>query len=119
MSSPSPGDFLRLYRVRDWVHFLPLPLAKLSSGDPGPAVLLASIVAWGCALAYASALNQAFDDQLDRATPGKNPVGSTFGRREAILWSLPPAVATLALIAAFSPPGLLPAVVFLVAATLY
>ena len=119
MMSPSPGDFLRLYRVRDWLHFLPLPLAGWSAGDPGVPALLASIVAWGCALAYASAVNQAFDDELDRATPGKNPVGKIFARREALLWSLLPAVATLVVTALFSPPGLMPAVVFLVAATLY
>ena len=122
MSPPGargPRDFLRLYRVLDWLHFLPLPLAGWLAGDARSArALVGSIVGWGCALAYMSAINQAFDDQLDRHA-GKNPVGARFHRRGAILLSLPPAVAAVLVVAWLAPAGLLPMLLLLGAATVY
>lgn len=120
MGTSPARDLLRLYRVRDWLHFLPLPLAGwITSGAGTLRALVGGILGWGLALAYTSAINQAFDDRLDRLNVGKNPVGGRFGRREAILLSLPPAFASLAVVAWLSPSGLIPAVVLLVAATLY
>lgn len=111
--------YLRLYRVKDWVHFLPLPLAGWVADAHRPTVtsLVAGIGAWGLGLAYASAINQAFDGALD--PEAKNPVGGTFSRRRAILLAIPPAVASLVLLTAFSPAGVLPDVALLAAATLY
>ena len=120
-TQPSAAATLwRLYRVRDWLHFLPLPLAGwVAAGSNGIDSLVGGVLGWGLGLAYTSAINQAFDDRLDRANLGKNPVGGHFGRREAVLLSIPPAIATLAVVAWLSPGGLLPAVALLVAATLY
>src|SRR5207244_192340 len=88
-------DFLRLYRVADWIHFLPLPLAGWLAGEARDALaLVAGVAAWALALAYTSAINQAFDARVDRADPAKNPVGKRFGRREAVILSLPPALAS-------------------------
>jgi 4-hydroxybenzoate polyprenyltransferase len=121
---PSRGSAVamlwQLYRVRDWLHFLPLPLAGwTAAGDRGMPALLGGVIGWGFGLAYTSAINQAFDDRLDRANIGKNPVGDTFGRREAVLLSIPPAAAMLGIVLWLSPAGLLPAAILLVVATLY
>ena len=117
--SRTPRDFLRLYRVLDWLHFLPLPLAGWLAGEARSGRALAgAVAAWGCALAYMSAVNQAFDDQLDRRS-GKNPVGARFGRRGAVLLSLPPALGAVALAAALAPAGLGPVLFVLAAATVY
>jgi 4-hydroxybenzoate polyprenyltransferase len=105
--------------VRDWLHFLPLPLAGWWTSGSGVPAFVASVIAWGFGLAYASAINQAFDDRLDRASLGKNPVGGRFDRRAALLWSVPPAVGTVVTTAVWSRPGLLPALIFLFAATVY
>lgn len=114
-----PCDFLRLYRVLDWLHFLPLPLAGWLAGDARSAcTLVGSLVGWAFALAYMSAINQAFDDQLDRHA-GKNPVGARFHRREAIVLSLPPAVAAVLVVAWLAPAGLPPMLLLLGAATVY
>jgi 4-hydroxybenzoate polyprenyltransferase len=109
----------KLYRVRDWLHFLPLPLAGWTAAGDGVPALLGGVVGWACGLAYTCAINQAFDDRLDRANVGKNPVGGTLRRREAVLLSVPPAVAMLSIVAWLSPAGLLPASILLVVATLY
>jgi 4-hydroxybenzoate polyprenyltransferase len=77
------------------------------------------VLGWGFGLAYTSSINQAFDDRLDSSTPGKNPVGRSFDRRQAILLSLPPAAAMFAVLAWLSPAGLLPAALLLLTATLY
>lgn len=111
--------YWRLYRVKDWLHFLPLPLAGWL-GDPhrgGIASLLGGVIAWGLGLAYASAINQAYDDRLDR--PTKNPVAEGFGRRQALALSIPPMVGSLVVLALCAPPGLLPGVMLVAAATLY
>lgn len=113
--------YLRLYRVKDWVHFLPLPLAGWVADPhhPGVTALVGGVLGWGLGLAYASSINQAFDDRLDRVWRAKNPVGAGFERRRAILLSIPPLVASLAVLALLSPLGLLPGAALLVAATLY
>jgi 4-hydroxybenzoate polyprenyltransferase len=113
--------YLRLYRVKDWLHFLPLPIAGWAAdpGHPGLTALVGGVLGWGLGLAYASAINQAFDDRVDRLWKAKNPVGGTFERREAIRLSLLPLVASLAVLAALAPMGLLPGAGLLVAATLY
>jgi 4-hydroxybenzoate polyprenyltransferase len=112
-------DLLRLYRVSDWLHFLPLPLAGWLAGEERRAPVLAGALAsWALALAYASAINQAFDGRLDRRA-GKNPVGSRLGRRAAVLLSLPPALAAMLASAALAPAGLAPTLLVLAAATLY
>ena len=113
-------DFLQLYRVRDWLHFLPLPLAGWFSSDARTvSALVGGVVAWALALAFMSAINQAFDDRLDRATVGKNPVGARFSRRQAVLFAVPPALAVLPVLALFSPHGIVPGLVALIAATVY
>ena len=109
----------KLYRVRDWLHFLPLPLAGWTAGGDGVPALLGGVIGWACGLAYTCAINQAFDDRLDRANVGKNPVGGSLGRREAVLLAVPPAVAMLGVVLWLSPAGLLPATILLVVATLY
>lgn len=114
------GSFWRLYRVGDWLHFLPLPLAGWITSHRGDLRSLAGgVVAWGLALAYTSAINQAFDERVDRANKGKNPVGGRFDRRQAIALAIPPAIACLAVSLALAPAGLPAAIVMLVAATLY
>ncbi len=112
---------LGLYRVRDWLHFLPLPLAGWVSLGPerSPAALFAGMAAWACALAYTSALNHAFDARVDRLRRGKNPVGGLFTAREAVLRAVPMGVAAFGLIWAFAPGGLPAVVMLLVTATLY
>src|SRR5262249_31789450 len=81
--------------------------------------LVGGVLGWAMGLAYTSSINQAFDDRLDRLNLGKNPVGSTFRRRQAVLLSIPPAVATVVVVAWLSPSGLVPAIVLLVTATVY
>jgi 4-hydroxybenzoate polyprenyltransferase len=83
-------DVARLYRVRDWLHFLPLPLAGWMGGARNPVALAAGICAWACALAFASAINQAFDDGLDRTDVDKNPVGQVISRATALRWAILP-----------------------------
>ncbi len=115
----SVADLARLYRVLDWVHFLPLPLAGWCAGDTRSVrSLVGGLAAWTMALAFMSAVNQAFDDRLDQRA-GKNPVGLRFGRREALLLSVPPALLSVALSAWLSPAGLVPTLLLLVAATVY
>ena len=111
--------YWRLYRFGDWFHFLPLPLAGwlADPGHPPVASLVGGVFAWGLGLAYASAINQAYDDRLDR--PAKNPVVEGLGRRQALALSLPPMIGTLAVLALWAPLGLLPGVLLILAATLY
>lgn len=109
---------LRLYRVRDWLHFLPLPVAGWIAGDArSPSALAGGIAAWALGLAYMSAVNQAFDDRLDR--PGKNPVGARLSRRTALAWSLPAALGCLAAALAWVPSRWHVAAMLLVASTAY
>ena len=42
------------------------------------AVSVGGVIGWGLALAYTSAINQAFDARVDRLNVGKNPVGHVF-----------------------------------------
>jgi 4-hydroxybenzoate polyprenyltransferase len=114
-------EYLRLYRVKDWAHFLPLPFAGWVADPhhPGVLALAGGVLGWGLGLAYASAVNQAYDDRLDRVWRAKNPVGGAFDRRRAIRLSLPPLVASLAVLAALAPAGFVPGLVLVVAATLY
>lgn len=119
MRGPFLRHLLRLYRPRDWLHFLPLPMVGwFASEGRCVGVLLGAMTAWGLALAYMSALNHAFDDKLDRRDD-KNPVGVHFGRRQAVFLSLPPAIAAVAVSARFAPAGLVPLVLVLVASTVY
>jgi 4-hydroxybenzoate polyprenyltransferase len=113
--------YLHLYRVKDWVHFLPLPLAGWVADPqhPGGLALVGGVLGWALGLAYTSAINQAYDDRLDRMWRAKNPVGGAFDRRQAILLSLPPLVASLVVLAVLAPMGFLPGVALIVAATLY
>jgi len=114
------GDLVRLYRVRDWIHFLPLPLAGwVAAADATMTSLVGGLFGWGFGLGYASAINQAFDDRLDQLTLGKNPVGGSLRRRQAILLSVPAALACLTVVAWLSPAAVVPAVVFLIVATVY
>ncbi|MFO0761400.1 MAG: UbiA family prenyltransferase [Byssovorax sp.] len=117
----SPVAYLRLYRVKDWVHFLPLPFAGWIADPqhPGLGALAGGVLAWGLGLAYTSAINQAYDERVDRAWKAKNPVGGVFNRRQAIALSIPPAIASLVVLALLAPMGLWPGVALLVAATLY
>lgn len=111
-------DLVRLYRVRDWLHFLPLPMAGWIAGDTrAPTALAGGVAAWAMALAYMSAVNQAFDDRLDR--PGKNPVGARLSRRTALLWSLPAALGSLVVSVAWAPSRWHVTALLLVAATAY
>ena len=116
--------YLRLYRVKDWIHFLPLPLAGWVADPHHPSVvaLVGGVLGWGLGLAYTSAINQAYDDRLDRMWRAKNPVGEGgggFARRQAIALSIPPMIASLVVLAVMAPMGFLPGVVLIVAATLY
>lgn len=95
MNRDAALDLLRLYRVRDWLHFIPLPAAGWIAGDTRSLSALAGgLAAWTLGLAYMSAVNQAFDDRLDR--PGKNPVGARLTRSTALAWALPAALGCLA-----------------------
>ena len=99
-----PSAYLRLYRVKDWIHFLPLPLAGWVADPRHPSMvaLVGGVLGWGFGLAYASAINQAFDDRLDRMWRAKNPVGDGgegFARRQAIALSIPPMIASLSVLA--------------------
>lgn len=113
--------YLQLYRVKDWIHFLPLPLAGWVADPQHPSLvaLAGGVLGWGLGLAYTSAINQAFDDRLDRLWRAKNPVGATLDRKKALWLSLPPLAASLVVLAALAPMGLLPGVALILAATLY
>jgi len=69
-------DRLRLYRVRDWIHILPLPLAALDAGAPLDVALGAAlrgvVNAFGI-LAFGFLLNAVSDRHVDR-DPRKNPL---------------------------------------------
>lgn len=118
---PAVHAYLRLYRVQDWLHFLPLPLAGwLADPERGDAgVLAAGVLAWALGLAYTSAINQAFDARVDVQWTTKNPVGGAFTRGDAIRLSLPPLALSLAVLAVLSPSGLIPGLALIAAATLY
>lgn len=119
MSDGAARDLLRLYRVRDWAHFLPLPLAGWAAGDARSATSLAGgALAWALALAYMSALNQAFDDGHDRR-PGKNPVGVSLDRRRAIACAAPAALGCLAATALWVPSRAALSAALLAASTVY
>lgn len=119
MTRASTRDLLRLYRVRDWLHFLPLPLAGwIAGGARSPTALAGGLTGWALALAYMSAVNQAFDDRLDRR-PDKNPVGVGISRRDALLRALPAALGSLAAVALGAPSRWPAAVLLLAAATAY
>lgn len=112
-------DLLRLYRVRDWLHFLPLPLAGWLAGDARDLrALLGATLGWSLALAYMSAVNQAFDDGLDRRA-GKNPVGARIDRLVALRLAAIPGVLSLAVIVRCAPRGIVPALALLLASTAY
>ena len=114
------ADLIRLYRVGDWIHFLPLPLAGWISSEDGTLTsLVGGVLGWALGLAYTCCINQAFDDRLDQANIGKNPVGENFGRREAIILAIPPAIGSVVVVALLSPSGLVAAVTLLIVATLY
>lgn len=113
-------DCIRLYRVTDWLHFLPLPLAGwCCSSTRSVASLVGGTLAWMLSLAFMSGINQAFDDRLDLATPAKNPVGRRFSRRQALQFALFPALGIFPLLAWLSPRGLVPGLIVFVVATLY
>lgn len=114
-------DLLRLYRVKDWVHFLPLPLVGWCA-TPAPrsvAVLAGSVLGWALALAYASAINQAFDGRVDRLQRSKNPVGSRLAVPEALRLAALPLCAAPVVVGLLAPAGLAALAVFVAAATLY
>ncbi len=118
MSRDLARDLVRLYRVRDWLHFIPLPAAGWIAGDARSLSALAGgTIAWTFGLAYMSAVNQAFDDRLDR--PGKNPVGARLTRRTALVWSLPAALGCLATSVVCVPSRWHVAAMLLVASTVY
>lgn len=75
------------------------------------------MIAWAFALAYTSSINQAFDDRLDHA--GKNPVGSLFDRRRALLLSLIPLTGCLLTLAIFSRDRLFAGLIMTLSATIY
>ncbi len=106
--------YLRLYRVKDWLHFLVLPLAGWSNHSR--VTLAGGILGWAFALAFVSAINQAFDDRLDRS--GKNPAAQ-LGRRRALWLSLPPLALSLLSLALFAPIGLFAAAAMMLAAIIY
>jgi 4-hydroxybenzoate polyprenyltransferase len=106
--------YLRFYRVKDWLHFLPLPLLGWLSGEGSRGALAAGLCGWAFALAYTSAINQAFDDRLDPAS--KNP---RLKREQAIPLALLPLGASLLVMALFARAGLAAAAAMAVAATVY
>jgi 4-hydroxybenzoate polyprenyltransferase len=114
-------DLLRLYRVKDWVHFLPLPLVGWAAAPAprSPSVLAGAVFGWALALAYASALNQAFDGRVDRLQRGKNPVGSRLATPDALRLAALPLVAAPVVLGLLAPAGLAALAVFVAAATLY
>ncbi len=110
----------RLYRVGDWLHFLPLPLVGwIAEGSREPLALAGGVLALAFSFAYASALNHAFDHAVDARSPGKNPVGTSLGRGPAIALSLPVLVGALAATLAAVPGALLPCAIVLAASTVY
>ena len=115
----APRDLLRLYRVADWLHFLPLPLAGWMARSPRtPRELAGALLSWTGSLAFMSAVNQAFDDRLDRRA-GKNPVGSGLDRAAALRLAALPALVAVAASASLAPAGLAATAALLVAATVY
>jgi 4-hydroxybenzoate polyprenyltransferase len=73
---PSIGELLRLYRVRDWVHMLPLPLAMFDFHGPPVVTLVAAgrgIASAFFILAYGFFLNSVCDRQMD-FDARKNPL---------------------------------------------
>jgi 4-hydroxybenzoate polyprenyltransferase len=69
-------DLLRLYRMRDWLHFLPLPLAAFDVKAPLAGAVLSAARGLASAfalLAFGYLLNSIYDKQLDR-DPRKNPL---------------------------------------------
>lgn len=117
--SVSARDLLRLYRVRDWTHFLPLPLAGWIAGSARSWCALAGgVLGWALALAYMSAINQAYDDRLDRR-PDKNPVGAAIDRRGAVWRAVPAALGCVTVLAACAPSRVAMGVALLAASTAY
>lgn len=66
---------LRLYRVRDWLHFLPLPLATVDPSPAGAALWAAArgIATAAAILAFGYLLNSLADRLMDRDAR-KNPL---------------------------------------------
>jgi 4-hydroxybenzoate polyprenyltransferase len=67
---------LRLYRVRDWLHFLPLPLATFDREAPSVSALFAAgrgVATAFALLAFGYLLNSVFDRHVD-LDPRKNPL---------------------------------------------
>lgn len=102
----SAWGMVRFVRVRDWLHFLPLPL--LSSGPPplAPTHLAASLVAAAGCLAFAYGWNEWEDEGLSRwRADGTTP----WGAAPATLKGLLTAIAAVT-VAAAAHNGLGPAV---------
>ncbi len=116
----SGPSLVRLFRIRDWLHFIPLPLAGWVAAEPRrPSVLCGGIAAWICALAYTSGVNQAYDDRLDQLAREKNPVGHGIDRAQALRWSAIPLVACVVLSFLFARDALPVVLLQLFAATVY
>jgi 4-hydroxybenzoate polyprenyltransferase len=96
----SGPSLVRLFRIRDWLHFIPLPLAGWVAAEPRRlSVLCGGIATWICALAYTSAVNQAYDDRLDQLARDKNPVGHGIDRAQALRLAAVPLVIVISFLA--------------------
>jgi 4-hydroxybenzoate polyprenyltransferase len=97
------ADLLRLYRIRDWLHILPLPLATFDAGVPLQTASLAAlrgVVNAFAILAFGFLLNAISDRHVDR-DPKKNPLVAPGA--PAYRGSLVALPAISLLVAAFSP----------------
>lgn len=76
MNRPQIGDLLSVYRVREWVHILPLPLATFDAGAPLGSALVAAargVTNAFAILAFGFLLNAVSDREVDRDAH-KNPL---------------------------------------------
>lgn len=93
-------DLFRLYRVRDWLHFLLLPLATFDARPPLGAALFAAgrgIAMTFAILAFGYLVNSVYDRRMD-VDPRKNPlIVPGMGKPRSSLVALPAISLMLAL----------------------
>lgn len=101
----SIGGLVRFVRVRDWLHFLPLPLLSAGPEPLQPVAFAASMVAAAGCLAFAYGWNEWEDEGLDRwRADGRTPWGASPATLKGLL-----AVIAVVTIAAAALNGLVPA----------
>lgn len=75
------SDLIKIYRVKDWVHFLGLPLlGYFKFNEENPKRLLFILISSAFYLAFAAVLNNWYDRHLDINQSLKNPFSKNFDR---------------------------------------